>query len=177
MDEGLIWRLLSALAYVLPAYVANGAPVVAVRLVTATHPLDFGKKFVDGRRLLGDGKTLEGLVTGLAAGSSIGALMFLVNPAAFRHFTEPLLLSAGAMLGDVMGSFVKRRAGMERGAAVPIMDQLGFLVTSLLLCWALFGTPRWADPLTIALLMAVTGVLHVATNAGAYLMGLKDRWY
>ncbi|MEN3047490.1 MAG: CDP-2,3-bis-(O-geranylgeranyl)-sn-glycerol synthase [Candidatus Caldarchaeales archaeon] len=177
MEEGIIWRLLAALVYVVPAYVANGAPVVVVRLVGSTHPLDFGRTFLDGRRLLGDGKTVEGLVTGIAAGSAVGLSVLLLSPGTFRHASEPVLLSVGAMLGDVLGSFAKRRAGVERGASVPVLDQLGFLVTAFAVSWTAFGPPRWADPLTVALLMAVTAALHVGTNAGAYLIGLKDRWY
>ncbi|MCS7117831.1 MAG: CDP-2,3-bis-(O-geranylgeranyl)-sn-glycerol synthase [Thaumarchaeota archaeon] len=177
MEEGLVWRFVMALVYVFPAYVANGAPVVAVRLIGTTHPLDFGRKFFDGRRLLGDGKTVEGLVSALSAGILTGVLLWLASPNSFSSVMEPVVLSVGAVLGDVAGSFLKRRAGIERGAPVPVLDQLGFLVTALLLCWAVFGIPRWVDPVTLLLVIAFTGVLHLATNAGAYLLNLKDRWY
>jgi CDP-2,3-bis-(O-geranylgeranyl)-sn-glycerol synthase len=40
-------------------------------------------------------------------------------------------LALGAMLGDILASFLKRRTGRERGAAVPGVDQLDFVVASL----------------------------------------------
>lgn len=171
--EGLV----GALLYVLPAYVANGAPVVLVRAVPRPRPLDMGRTFPDGRRILGDGKTFEGLAGGLLSGTLIGALLSLLSPGLFRSPLEPLALSCGAMLGDVLGSFAKRRLGISQGGPLPVIDQVGFLAVALLLSWSLYGPKEWSDASTLALLFLVTAALHLGTNAGAYLLGLKSRWY
>ena len=42
--------------------------------------------------------------------------------------------------------------------------------------WSLFGPKEWSDAVTL-LLFIVTALLHLGTNAGAYLLGLKERWY
>jgi hypothetical protein len=68
------------LAFIFPAYVSNATPVVVVRFLARRHPIDFGRVFVDGRRVLGDGKTFEGLFSGTAAGFLTGALIHLYTP-------------------------------------------------------------------------------------------------
>ena len=50
--------ILQALWLILPAYVANASAV----LVGGGTPVDFGKNWRDGKRILGDGKTWRGLL-------------------------------------------------------------------------------------------------------------------
>lgn len=80
------------------------------------------------------------------------------------------------MLGDLVGSFLKRRAGRERGAPAPVLDQLGFVGGAFALTRLV--APGWfrstfTAPVTVAVLL-VTPLLHVVTNALAYVVGLKD---
>jgi len=165
------------IAYIFPAYAANGAPVLFVRFVKNPHPLDCGASFIDGRRILGDGKTLEGLVSGLIAGVLAGLLLSSLQISLYRGPLEFILLSVGAMLGDMLGSFSKRRVGIPRGGAAPILDQLGFLILSLITAWSVMGPPGWVDYSSIIFLLILTFLLHLGTNAAAYLIGLKDKWY
>jgi len=169
--------LMGALIYVIPAYVANGAPVVLVRAVQRPRPIDLGRTFLDGRRVLGDGKTFEGLIGGLLSGTLTGVLVHLLVPGLYRSLFEPFSLSAGAMLGDVIGSFAKRRLGISQGGPLPVVDQIGFLAVALLLAWSLYGPKEWSDAATLFLLFLITAALHLGTNAGAYVLGLKSRWY
>ncbi|MEM0445508.1 MAG: CDP-2,3-bis-(O-geranylgeranyl)-sn-glycerol synthase [Nitrososphaerota archaeon] len=169
--------ILTAIVYVLPAYVANGAPVVILRLIGSGHPIDRGKTLRDGRRLLGDGKTLEGLVSGLATGLLTAIAIQISIPWLYRGPPEYTLLPVGAMVGDLLGSFLKRRIGLERGRPAPVLDQLGFMAAALLLASLPYGPPSWLDSSTLTLILLVTAILHVSTNALAYLAGLKDKWY
>lgn len=170
--------LAAAVLYILPAYVANGSPVVGVKLIGRKTPIDRGARAWDGRRVLGDGKTFEGLIIGLTMGTLTGIVISLIiSPSLYRSFIEPFLLSLGAMLGDILGSFIKRRLGLQRGQPAPPMDQLGFAVFALLLAFSLYGVPAWADLLTIIALLTVTAFLHVGTNFLAYLVGLKPEPY
>ena len=43
------------------------------------------------------------------------------------------LLGFGALLGDALGSFLKRRLGIGRGKPAPILDQLDFIIVALIL--------------------------------------------
>ncbi len=149
----------SALWFILPAYVANATPVV----LGGGPPLDGGKNFIDGRRILGDGKTVRGFVCGLIAGVVVGALQ--------KRWLTGTLLALGALLGDLLGSFIKRRLGIERGGALPGLDQLGFVAVALLLASPV-EAPGWA---AVAAILLITPVLHLATNFVGYKLGLKSR--
>ncbi len=169
--------LLMIIAYIFPAYATNGAPVLFARLFTKLHPLDCGALFTDGRRILGDGKTLEGLLSGLVAGTLSGVIISSLLKGLYRSQVEFMLLSLGAIMGDVLGSFIKRRLGLMRGRPAPPLDQLGFLVFSLIITWTIMGPQSWANFSTVIFLLLLTFFLHIGTNMAAYLLGLKDRWY
>ncbi len=157
--------LVSLIIYVIPAMVANGAPVV----MHGPPPIDFGRRFVDGRRVFGDGKTWGGLLGGLTAGTLISSLeAAFVGPAIIPY---GVLSSLGALVGDLVGSFVKRRVGLERGAQAPLLDQLGFYVFALLFLYAVGVTFPLPDEILWA---AVIYGLHRATNWAAYKLGLKS---
>jgi CDP-2,3-bis-(O-geranylgeranyl)-sn-glycerol synthase len=161
---------------ILPAYVPNSAAVV----VGGGPPIDGGRTW-RGDRLLGDGKTWRGFLGGTLVGMVLALALNALRPAlstALPAFPGPAVvaLPLGAMLGDATGSFVKRRTGRERGAPFPVVDQLGFVVGALLLALAL--APDWTlRTFTLPVLLVVvvaTPLLHLGTNAGAYLFGLKD---
>lgn len=171
-----IQGFLLGLAYVFPAYVSNATPVVAARILKKTNPIDMGKNFFDGRRVLGDGKTFEGLISGVSVGFAVGAVMHFVSPWLFSLF-EVFLLSVGALLGDIAGAFVKRRMGLEQGSPAPLLDQTGFLAAALLAVHVFAGLPEWFDAATLVALFVFTVFMHLATNGFAYAVGLKDKWY
>ncbi|MEM3097084.1 MAG: CDP-2,3-bis-(O-geranylgeranyl)-sn-glycerol synthase [Nitrososphaerota archaeon] len=173
----LLENFLKGLAYIFPAYVANATPVVAVRILGRSHPLDGRISLPDGKRLLGEGKTIEGLLAGIGVGTVTGLVMQALLPFIFRSSLEVFTLSAGALVGDISGAFIKRRLGLPPGHPAPPLDQLGFLVAGLLLTHASHGLPPWLDLTTIILLIAFTFGMHVGTNLFAYAVGLKDRWY
>ncbi|MEM3781460.1 MAG: CDP-2,3-bis-(O-geranylgeranyl)-sn-glycerol synthase [Candidatus Micrarchaeaceae archaeon] len=148
--------------FILPAYVSNGAPV----LFGGGMPLDFKKKLI-GKRLFGDHKTVRGLVAGILSGLFVAFLESLFLP--FMLLTG-LLLTLGTHAGDLLGSFVKRRAGIAEGASVPVLDQYLFFVFALL-----FALPAGHMPkaLGVLFLVILTGLLHIATNKAAYMLKVK----
>lgn len=165
MDFTIIDDLAEALILLLPAMVANATPVV----VKGRKPIDGGRLFIDGRRLLGDGKTWEGAAGGLAAGVLVALILDFIMP------SKGLLVlgsaaALGAIIGDIAGSFVKRRIGLERGAPAPLLDQLDFYVGALVMT-ALLGV-RW-DLVVVVEAGLTVALLHVASNIVAYLAGLK----
>jgi CDP-2,3-bis-(O-geranylgeranyl)-sn-glycerol synthase len=172
--------VVGALWAMLPAYVPNNAAVLA----GGGRPIDGGRTW-RGRRLLGDGKTWRGTAAGTLAGAALAlALNAVAGPVgdavgvALPTFPPgvALALPAGAMLGDVAASFLKRRLGRERGSAVPGLDQLDFVAGALLL--AALVSPDWVGRtfplLAVAVVLVATPLLHVGTNAVAYLLHLKE---
>ena len=133
--------IIQALWLVLPAYVANGCAL----LVGGGTPIDFGKKYKDGKRILGDGKTWRGLITGAFLGmtagfgfaivAKYGAMYPETSWLGINDFTGfPLMIPIigaicfGALLGDITESFFKRRAGIIRGESWIPFDQIDFIL-------------------------------------------------
>jgi CDP-2,3-bis-(O-geranylgeranyl)-sn-glycerol synthase len=112
----------------MPAYFANGSPV----LVGGGRPIDGGRCWRDGRRIFGDGKTIRGFFGGVIIGTAIGFFQYIVE-AWDGVILRAFLLSFGALLGDLIGSFIKRRLNIERGQPALGMDQLGFMVAGVIL--------------------------------------------
>lgn len=164
--------------FILPAYVANGVPLI----LGGGTPVDFGKKLSDGNRILGDGKTIRGSITGLLAGVSFGIFqVFLISHPEFpAKVVTPrwglkivLLLVLGALFGDLAASFLKRRMGLQRGHSVLVVDQLDFIVGSLIL-----ASVVWLPPLRIIIVIVVaTPIIHLIGNFLAYEIGLKTEPY
>ncbi len=158
-------ELTTFLAVYMPALIANGSAT----LINKGHPIDAGRRFLDGRRVLGDGKTVEGFLLGTLY--SISVALTLANV-----LTEPLVAyygitaGLGALIGDILGSFIKRRLGLERGAHAPLLDQLDFMLGAYAATYAAGYTP----PPALALgFLAVVYVLHRLTNMAAYKLGIK----
>ena len=174
-----------ALWFFLPAFLANPGAV----LWGGGAPMDFGKTLADGERLFGDGKTWRGLVGGTLSGALLGLLLTLPfaawAPGSTWSFGAPVeafgasaILALGALLGDLVGAFVKRRMHMPRGAKAPVLDQYDFVVGGLLagLLVAGWSVPRffsgdaWYGLLAIIL---ITPLLHRGVNVVGYRMGKK----
>ncbi|MGQ4892662.1 MAG: CDP-2,3-bis-(O-geranylgeranyl)-sn-glycerol synthase [Candidatus Njordarchaeia archaeon] len=165
-------RIINLIIFILPAYVANGAPVI----FGGGKPIDLGKNFFDGRRIFGDHKTIRGLVSGLLAGSFIGFLIFLFDPnSSFNIIIQAFIMSLGAHCGDLFGSFIKRRINLKPGQSAPILDQLGFLYFALLFVILICNAS--IDLIDLVILTILTLLLHPLTNLGAYLLKLKREPY
>ncbi len=139
--------ILQSLWLILPAYIANGCAA----LLGGGTPIDFGKNYIDGKRILGDGKTWRGLILGILFGMiggftlSIAAKIItptMYNFIAFEKldftgfpFMIPIVFSIcfGALFGDVVESFFKRRRGIERGKSWIPFDQVDFILGVLFL--------------------------------------------
>ncbi|MFH1328196.1 MAG: CDP-2,3-bis-(O-geranylgeranyl)-sn-glycerol synthase [Candidatus Bathyarchaeota archaeon] len=161
-----------------PAYVANGmAPVFG-----GGKPIDLGKNFIDGKRILGDGKTIRGAVSGIVFGTfAILVEVALVNVLVIDVFLNStfilfgLVIALGAIIGDLIGAFIKRRLGLARGKSVPGLDQLTFILIAFIFA---YGFTQFI-PLTIItftmLLVAliITPFLHLLGNYVGYKIGKK----
>ncbi|DAC72377.1 MAG TPA: CDP-2,3-bis-(O-geranylgeranyl)-sn-glycerol synthase [Thermoplasmata archaeon] len=181
--------IVQAFWIVIPIYIANASAVI----VGGGIPIDMGKTWKDGRRILGDGKTWRGLFAGTFLGMTAGfglavaASYLTVSDYSFLHLTNfegfpwmiPILFSLcfGALLGDVIESFFKRRVGKDRGQDWIPFDQLDFLVGALLFSflmsellyvlhltcghWFFYSIKIWH----ILILLVVTPFIHIAANA------------
>ena len=175
----------TSLYFILPAYFSNGAGLV----FGGGLPVDFGKSDKNGIRWIGDGVTWRGFVGGTIIGTLTGAVQGYFGPAIIENFGQYIitpivvdipsgiligfLLGFGALLGDALGSFIKRRLGIGRGKPAPILDQLDFLIVALILVSPVVEL----NLLFIILAIALTLIIHLIANTGAYILGIKDVWY
>lgn len=150
---------LSSLLLISPAYIANSIPVI----FKGSRPIDMGRAFIDGRRILGDGKTFEGFFSGLFSGTLLGIMV--------GYPLHAFLLSLGALVGDLAGAFIKRRMGMPRGHPAPVLDQLDFILGALAFISLIY--PVTAEQ--VLFLLLVTPPIHLLANFIAYLLKLKPQ--
>jgi CDP-2,3-bis-(O-geranylgeranyl)-sn-glycerol synthase len=171
VDEmDLIQLVIEALKFMFPAYCANAVPVI----VGGGRQMDFGKNFVDGKPIFGKNKTFRGFFSGLVVGTGVG----LAESAAFGPASFPtllgMLLSFGALLGDLAGAFLKRRIGLASGDLLPVVDQLDFMIGAILLSLPIslsLSSFSWEFVLTA---LMITLPVHLLTNFGAYKLKLKN---
>lgn len=171
--------ILQALYFMLPAYLANMAPVLVQWISWGNRPLDGGMRW-RGEALFGRHKTLRGLVAGTCMGiatiwlqRALGLTTIELIPygalAPLPLTIIGMCFGAGALLGDLTKSFFKRRLGIHEGKAWIPFDQLDFVVGALLAVSPFFipSVPH------LVVIFAATPFLHLATNVIAYVLGLK----
>ena len=183
--ELILIATVTTLYFILPAYFSNGSGLV----FGGGTPVDFGKCDKNGVRWIGDGVTWRGLIAGTLIGTLTGAVQGYFGPAIIQEYGQYIitpiitdihsgiligfLLGFGALLGDAIGSFLKRRIGIGRGEPAPLLDQLDFIVVALLLVSIVVDF----NLLCIVIAIILTLVIHLITNTIAYLIGMKDVWY
>ncbi|MCJ7455481.1 CDP-2,3-bis-(O-geranylgeranyl)-sn-glycerol synthase [Candidatus Bathyarchaeota archaeon] len=161
-----ITDLLIAIYIAVPAYVANSTPVV----LGGGAPIDRGRRLIDGRRMLGTNKTIKGFAYGLLLGSLAG-LAEAVLFANYALISVGVIASLGALLGDLFGAFLKRRLDIAPGNALPVVDQLDFILGAILFTYPLLNVTVGA----VLILVIATLPIHLLSNAVAYMLRLKNR--
>lgn len=185
----LLNLIIYSIYLMIPAYLANGSALV----LGGGTPLDFGCDAWDNRRITGDGVTWRGVIggglfgmiigglLGLLANYGIGQYYFMIASSQITFLSGFIpqglflgfLLGFGALIGDSVGSFIKRRLNFERGKPVPLLDQLDFVIMSLI-----FISPIVNLSLEIIIIILVISIfLHLGANMFAYLIHIKDVWY
>ena len=168
MSQQPIQFVVETIWMIFPAYMANGMPLLLGGV--PRHAVDNGRRLPDGERIFGDGKTIEGLAVGVSFGILTGLVEAIITGDFRLYLLAGFSLGVGAMLGDLIGSFIKRRLKMRWGKPLPLMDQLSFLAGALLLYGLVIGLPTLAQ---LTVLIVATLVLHVSTNLFAFIFGLK----
>ncbi|MDD2678861.1 MAG: CDP-2,3-bis-(O-geranylgeranyl)-sn-glycerol synthase [Candidatus Nanoarchaeia archaeon] len=167
----MISIIIGAFQLLLPVYFANAAPTFLIKF--KKHPLDFGKKW-GKNRLLGNGKTIEGVVFACFVGFLTGILLKYayyyfnfswINISPFGY----AFIALGAMIGDSGGSFIKRRLGMKRGENAGLLDMIDFMVGGLIFARIISPYSWW-----IAIIgLILTPIIHRVSNIIGYEIGVK----
>jgi CDP-2,3-bis-(O-geranylgeranyl)-sn-glycerol synthase len=169
-ERGLLSRALHLVYFMAPAYVANMSAPLVRYWRGWNRPISL--------RWLGSHKTVMGFAAGLGGAlvttlvqHGLGWEMGMVD---YDRWGElGLRFGLGAMGGDCVKSFFKRRVGIAPGRPWMPFDQLDFVLGALILV-----APRPA--LTagdLAVLLGLTFAGHIVFNRTAYSLGLRDvKW-
>ena len=148
--------------------IANGTPIVATAIFgqRGAWPVDGGRVWVDGYRLLGDSKTWRGVVLAPLA-TGVGA-MLLGLPLWVGE-----VVGVAAMSGDVLSSFIKRRLGVPPSGRATGLDQIPESLLPLLAVAGEFALTGSAILLTVVGFVA----LEIMLSPVLYWLGLRNRPY
>jgi CDP-2,3-bis-(O-geranylgeranyl)-sn-glycerol synthase len=162
---------ISTIQILVPAYLANGAPPFLINL--KKHPIDFGKK-INTKRIFGDGKTFEGLIFAVF----IAFLTGLLIRYAFFYLQLPWIditpfgyafIGLGTMIGDLTGSFIKRRMNFKRGQKAGLLDMVDFIIGALIFARIITSYSYYV----ILFALIFTPFIHRLTNIWGYSVGIK----
>ena len=209
-EMSLVLLALMTLWLYLPGFIANTFAMMWGKWLPKTGygpwPIDRGKVMKDGNRMLGDGKTWNGLIGGSLTAGLLCMLQVALVGTTFEEasvFTTPLTGSEGAwfsvggpwitayilgsflgfacLLGDLTGSFFKRRRGLKREGDVsskaPLLDTLPFAIMVFLFGQLFLGSSLLAAPellLPMLIIVVITPLLHRSFNLIGYAIGWKD---
>lgn len=172
----------------LPALIANATATIPRG---RGPPMDLGRTWPgDGRRVLGSSKTWSGFWFGTLFAMPFGLLeayLILIappdlaivprfGPTVLAAVPVVFLLAAGAMSGDAVGSFIKRRLGRDSGARTLLLDQLPFVLLPIGIGIVVFPAvfvPTFDSLEAVAWLLIYTLGLHALFNYIGYWVGLK----
>ncbi|PIN76803.1 hypothetical protein COV17_00945 [Candidatus Woesearchaeota archaeon CG10_big_fil_rev_8_21_14_0_10_36_11] len=168
----MVWTLiLKSLYFFLPAYIANMAPVLF-------KWVPFLNKSIH-TRLLGKNKTWRGLIIAPLMGMLIFWLQKIAFTAGFTQFALidyagfsillGFLLGLGAIVGDLVESYYKRKAGIRPGEKWIPFDQLDFVIGGIL--FSFFAYVPKAE--VVLVLVVVSPLLHIAVNHIGYWLGIN----
>lgn len=169
--------ILSSLYFILPAYIANMCPVFFDKL-------HFPLGAPINEKLFGSHKTWRGFYAGYIGAlatlflqsylyglviSSAAKTSPILNYSEINIFLYAALFGIGALAGDLIKSFFKRRRGIAPGGSWFPFDQLDFVLGTLIFLSPFFVLP-WQN---IAAIIIITPLLHFLANLLAYALKLK----
>lgn len=181
----ILTELFNALWFFLPAGIANAVPVIVSKIPVLkkyNYPMDFNKTY-KGIRIFGDHKTIRGLISGIIAAilifllqqylytsnESLEAILYWdytsINPIIFA-----LLSALGALLGDAIKSFFKRRTNIKPGEPWFPFDQIDFIIGG-----CIFLSPYLYDkPSQYISILIVYFLMHLISTFLGFLLKLKN---
>lgn len=174
--------LLKCFYLMLPAYFANMAPVIVRKINIFAYQIDFNKK-INNKPIFGKNKTFRGFIFGIVFAIIITYLQFLLYKIEFfknisfinyqNWFLFGFLIGLGALTGDLVKSFFKRRLGLNPGEKFVPFDQTDFVIGALIFIIPIFDL-TFRTFITILLL---SFALHIIVNHIAFYLKIRnEKW-
>ncbi len=176
--------VLQCLWFMLPIGVANMSPVIFKnQLRVLARPVDYDIKFFN-EPLFGKHKTWRGFLVATLAGGitfilqqalytipSFEYLSLFDYPAIPSHFG--FVVGFGALFGDLIRAFFKRRFKVSPGKTWLPFDQIDYTIGGLV-----FALPYVSISWSVAITIVLSGfLLHIIVGHIGYYLRIKDsRW-
>lgn len=131
--------ILQIIYLLIPAGVANIIPILVKKIKFLDYPVDFNLKLF-GKSFLGRNKTFRGLFFGIIGGMIFVIIQFflyrfeffknlsLVNYSEINILFFGFLVGFSVLVGDLIGSFVKRRFSFKPGQSFYVLDQMDSII-------------------------------------------------
>ncbi len=181
----MIDNIMFALWFFLPAGIANASPVFAKKIPILKDwdtPLDFGKSY-RRIRIFGANKTWRGLVFGAFCGGMTSVITYIIYPESINYVSVSALiptldmfvvgaaLGTGALVGDAVESFAKRRVGVKPGESWFPFDQVDYIIGGLVFSIPFVILSFWMNILVLVTWFAA----HLFWSYIGFLLKLKDK--
>ena len=179
--------VLSCVYFFLPAYFANMAPPLVMKIPAfrfLAKPLDGGRKF-RGQPIFGDHKSWRGVIFALLAGVIVFSLQeWLYQFPLFKSISLldygqknicliGFLMPLAAVFGDIGSAFVKRQLKLPPGAKFIPWDQTNYVIGNFII----LGPILKLSLVVWLTLFVLTFFLHIVVNRLGYILGLhKAKW-
>ncbi len=185
--------IFSCLWYLLPAALGNHNAscgnrlplpgVLKKALAKIAVPIDGGARW-KGREILGPNKTWRGLVVGIVTGvfvAGIQAVLFfntdffkrntIVDYTQVNFILIGALMGGGALLGDLVESFIKRKLKKPSGRPWFPWDQIDWIIGAMVLSAVVFVPSAAVAVVTLVLYVGV----HLCSDRIVCHLGIKNR--
>lgn len=174
-----LWHYFLQLVWLfLPAGCANMMTGISRRFPILAYPVDGGKTW-RGKRIFGDHKTWRGFVFGIFGGLAMAYIQaavyspdntyYLIDYSQINFWYWGLLSAMGALLGDLIRSFFKRRVGIEPGGMWFPFDQTDWIIGAIIFM-SLYVRIEWQH-LAISLILSIA--IHPIVNYVSYLLRIQ----
>ena len=177
--------LLTAFYVLIPAAIANMMPVFVRNINFLNIPVDFNKRWRDGKPIFGNHKTYRGFFFGILAAILVVYVQSLLYKysffaqISFFNYNETsfliigFLLGFGVLFGDLVKSFFKRRVGIKSGESFFPWDQLDLVIGALV-----FISFIQIPSLKMIIFYLITGPLfHILFNHLGFWLGIREaKW-
>lgn len=187
--------ILSSLYFILPAYVANTFPVL-LKWLPFGLPINkklFGENktwrgfytgylgalavlllqfYLQKSGVLPSGNAISDSSI-LSAASEKGYITPLLDYEHMNILLYAFIFGIGALTGDLIKSFFKRRLNVSPGQSWVPFDQLDFVIGALV-----FLSPFYVPTLAVIFtILIITPLLHISANFIAFHLKLKKVWW
>jgi CDP-2,3-bis-(O-geranylgeranyl)-sn-glycerol synthase len=177
--------ILTTLYWALPGFMANMAPILfRDRIRWLAIPVDMGIR-IGGKPIFGSHKTIRGFVVGILAAAltaviqsylysiGIGRTISYIDYHLACGICIGITIGFGALFGDLVKSFIKRRLDLREGTPFVPWDQVDYAIGMIVFSGLVL-------PMTLAmmvtLLISAPTLSIIVTRIAFHLKIRKEKW-